>query len=84
MELFLQAVGWAGTTLIVLAYVLVSRQYVTGTSRTYQLMNLLGAIGVGINVFYHAAWPALALQIAWAIIAIASLVRPKHLSTASE
>jgi len=66
-----------GTILIVLAYFLVSRQYVTGKSKIYQLMNLFGALGVGVNVFHQEAWPALALQITWAIIAIISLIRPK-------
>ena len=77
MEVFIQAVGWVGTALIVLAYFLVSGEHVNGKSRIYQLMNLGGAIGVGINVFHQQAWPALALQITWAIIAIVSLVRQK-------
>ncbi|MBI2055211.1 MAG: hypothetical protein HYT39_03930 [Candidatus Sungbacteria bacterium] len=38
-------------------------------------MNLIGAIGVGANVLYQQAWPALALQVIWGIIAIATLVR---------
>ncbi len=49
MAIFIQGTGWIGTILIVLAYFLVSRQYVTGKSKIYQLMNLFGAIGVGIN-----------------------------------
>lgn len=76
MEIFIQTVGWIGTGLIVLAYFLISRQYMTGKSKVYQFMNLFGAIGVGINVFHQEAWPALALQIIWGIIAIASLIRP--------
>jgi len=77
MEILIQTAGWMGTILIVLAYFLVSRQYVTGKSKIYQLMNLFGALGVGVNVFHQEAWPALALQITWAIIAIISLIRPK-------
>ena len=76
-EMLIQTAGWIGTILIVLAYFLISHQYVTGKSKIYQLMNLFGAIGVGINVFHQEAWPALALQITWAIIAIISLIRPK-------
>ena len=77
MEIFIQAVGWVGTILIVVAYFLVSNQRVAGKSKTYQAMNLLGAIGVGVNVFHQQAWPALAFQIVWGIIAIISLLRPK-------
>jgi len=77
MEMVIQASGWAGTVLIVLAYFLVSNKYVDAENKVYQLMNLLGAIGVGINVFHKEAWPALALQVTWAIIAIVSLVRSR-------
>ncbi len=77
MEIFIEISGWIGTVMIVSAYFLVSREYVTGKNRIYQLMNLLGAIGVGLNVFHQEAWPALALQITWGIIAVVSLIRPK-------
>ncbi len=77
MEIAIQTSGWVGTILIVLAYFLVSRQFLAAKSRVYQLMNLFGAIGVGVNVFNQEAWPALALQIIWAIIAIISLIRPE-------
>lgn len=77
--MIIEIVGWIGTILIVSAYLLVSRQYVTGTSRVYQTMNLLGAIAIGINVFHQEAWPVLALQLAWGVIAVSSLIRPTTL-----
>lgn len=75
MENIAQIVGWIGTFFIVLAYFLVSSKKVDGSNTYYQLINLFGAVGVGINVFYQQAWPALALQIIWGIIAITSLLR---------
>jgi len=75
METFIQIFGWIGTFLIVLAYFLVSYKKVDGSSKVYQAMNLFGAIGVGINVFHQQAWPAVALQIVWGIIAIFSLIK---------
>ena len=77
MELFVQSSGWIGTILIILAYFLVSLQYVKGTNKIYQLMNLFGAIGVGINVLYQEAWPVLVLEVTWGIIATYSLVKNK-------
>jgi len=77
MEIIIQTVGWIGTMFTVLAYFLVSRQYATTKIKVYQFMNLFGSVGVGINVFHQEAWPALALQITWAIITVASLIRPK-------
>lgn len=78
MEILIQIVGWIGTFLIVLAYFLISRKKVDGESKLYHLMNLLGAFGVGVTVFHQKAWPALALQIIWGIIAIVALVNGKR------
>ncbi len=55
METFAQIAGWIGASLVVLAYFLVSYKKVQGDSRVYQLMNLVGAIGVGINASYEEA-----------------------------
>lgn len=75
MEIFAQIVGWIGAFLVVLAYFLVSYKKVQGDSRIYQLMNLVGAIGVGINASYQEAWPSFAIQIVWGIIAILALIK---------
>lgn len=74
MKIFVHVAGWVGTILIVLAYFLVSRQYITGASTLYQMMNLFGAFSMGINVFYQKAWPAVALQAIWAVIALSTLL----------
>lgn len=75
MELLIQIAGWVGTFLIVFAYYLISYKKIDSSSKAYQGMNLLGAIGVGINVFHQEAWPAVALQVVWGIIAILSLMK---------
>ena len=75
METLIQIVGWVGTFLIVFAYFLVSYKKVDGSSKIYRAMNLLGAIGVGVNVFYQQAWAAVALQVVWGIIAIVALIK---------
>lgn len=73
-ENLIQVIGWAGTALIVLAYFLNSHKKIDSANPYYQLLNLLGAVGVGINVLYHGAWPALALQVVWGTIAVISLL----------
>ena len=78
MELLTELAGWIGTLLIVSAYFLVSYKKISPSSRTYQVLNLVGAIGVGINVLYQQAWPALALQVAWAVIAISILLNKSN------
>lgn len=77
MAIFAHIIGWIGTSFVIIAYILVSAKKVTPTSNTYQLMNLLGAGGVGVNVWYQGAWPSVALQIVWGIIAVVSLVKTR-------
>ncbi|MFA5997060.1 MAG: hypothetical protein WC791_01070 [Candidatus Paceibacterota bacterium] len=75
MEIFIQVVGWVGTVLLILAYILVSSENVGPKSAVYQFMNLFGAIGVGINVFYSQSWPALVVNIFWGSIALWALLK---------
>mgnify|MGYP001566035656 CR=1 FL=1 len=75
-----QGIGWVGTFLIIFAYYLVSTKKVDGTNKSYQSLNLFGAICVGINVFYQQAWPAFALQIVWGAIAILTLLKHKSIT----
>ena len=70
-----ELLGWIGTVLIVGAYFLNSTNRIPNTSRAYQLMNLFGAIGVGVSVYYQEAWPAVALQATWGLIAIYSPIK---------
>ncbi|MEI8129877.1 MAG: hypothetical protein WCG55_00015 [bacterium] len=72
-----ETAGWIGTGLVVLAYVLVSTKRVHGTSVSYQLLNLFGAIGVGANVLYQHAIPSFVLQAIWACIALFALINAK-------
>ncbi len=75
METLIQIIGWVGAFLVVLAYILVSTKKVSGDSKPYQMLNLFGAIGVGVNVFHQKAWPALAIQLVWGVIAIIALAK---------
>lgn len=68
-------IGWIGAGLVITAYFLVSTKRLPPTSVTYQLMNLFGALGVGINVFVQRAYPSVAIQIVWASIAIFGLYK---------
>lgn len=75
MYLFSQIAGWIGTVLIVSMYFLDANKKIDNSSKTGSLINLLGAVGIGINVFYQQAWPAFVLQIVWGVIAVEVLVK---------
>lgn len=68
-------IGWIGAGLVIAAYFLVSTKKLSPTSSTYHLMNLIGAFGVGINVFSKGAYPSLAIQLVWAMIALYGLYK---------
>jgi hypothetical protein len=76
MDIF-SFLGWTGSALVLLAYWLNSSKYIEATSVSYQLMNLLGAIGLGINVFHQAAWPSFVVNAVWGVIACYALVKKK-------
>lgn len=78
MEILSPILGWIGTTLIFLAYLLISLKKVDSANVTYQLMNLVGAAALGVNVYYQQAWSALALEFVWGGIAIFSLLRARQ------
>ena len=75
MIFLFETLGWIGTALVLLAYFLVSNKKMGSSNKYYQLMNLFGAIGIGISVFYKEAWPALFLQITWGGIAMVALIK---------
>jgi len=73
LELAIEAVGWAGAALILLAYLLLSAGRLTGQSLVYQGMNVVGAAGFVVNGWWHGALPSAALNVLWLLIgAIAS------------
>jgi hypothetical protein len=73
IQLAVEAVGWAGAALILLAYLLLSAGRLTGQSLVYQGMNVVGAAGFVINGWWHGALPSAALNVLWLLIgAVAS------------
>jgi hypothetical protein len=73
LQLAVEVAGWAGATLILFAYLLLSAGKLTGQSLTYQGMNIVGATGFVINGWWHGAIPSAALNVLWLLIgAIAS------------
>jgi len=78
--MILEIIGWLGTILILIAYFLVSIKKIEPTSGKYQLLNLFGAIGVGLNSLIHRALPSVGINIAWMIIAIYALIRSRKTS----
>jgi hypothetical protein len=75
VDLAVEAVGWAGAVLILLAYLLLSAGRLSGQSRLYQGMNVVGAAGFVVNGWAHRALPSTALNVIWMLIGGVALWR---------
>ncbi|MEO7654992.1 MAG: hypothetical protein ABIS23_04825 [Sphingomicrobium sp.] len=72
-EFAIEAVGWSGALLILAAYLLLSMGRLTGQSRAYQWMNVVGAAGFVVNGWWHGALPSTSLNVVWMAIGIVAL-----------
>lgn len=68
IQIAVEIVGWAGAALILLAYLLLSAEKLTGQSLVYQGMNIVGAAGFVVNGWWHGAIPSAALNVLWLLI----------------
>ena len=74
-EVAVEILGWAGASLILLAYLLLSAGKVTGHSLVYQAMNVVGAAGFIVNGWWHGAIPSAVLNVIWMLIGTFALWR---------
>ena len=74
-EIAVEVAGWIGATLILLAYLLLSAGRLTGQSKLYQWMNVVGAAGFVVNGWWHGAKPSAALNVLWFVIGAVALMR---------
>lgn len=73
--LLVDAGGWVGAVALLLAYGLVSSGRLDGRSIRFQLLNLLGAVGLLGNGIWHGAWPSAALNAVWVVIGLVAVRR---------
>ncbi len=68
--------GYIGVTLILLAFFLLQAQRLQGSRLTYQMMNILGALGVLLSLLFgHFNLPAFMLEVAWIAIGMYGVLR---------
>ena len=69
--------GYIGVVLVLLAFLLLQAHKLHGNGLVYQLMNVLGAVGVALSLVFGVSpmnWPAFLMQVAWIIIGIYGVV----------
>lgn len=68
--------GYVGVALVLLAFFLLQAHKLRGNGLIYQLMNVVGALGVMLSLLFgHFNMPAFIMQVAWLIIGIFGTVR---------
>jgi hypothetical protein len=82
--LLVGAAGWAGAAALLLAYALVSTGRLGGRSIGFQVLNLVGSVGLLINGTWHGAWPSAALNAVWLVIGVTALIRIARAGRRSE
>ena len=75
MQILVEALGWMGGALILLAYALLSAQKIDAQSKTYQLLNIVGAAGFIVNSGFKGAYPSAVLNVIWVAIGVYALAR---------
>ena len=75
--------GFVGVLLVLLAFLLLQAHRLHGNGLTYQLMNILGALGVALSLLFGSFnASAFALEIAWMAIGVFGIVRSARLRRA--
>jgi len=72
---FLDAVGWLGACLLLVAYGLASFRKLRADSLAYQFMNGVGSLFLVVNTVYYHAYPSAVVNVVWITIATTAAVR---------
>ena len=75
MAFVINVSGWIGVAALLAAYWLVSMQKMTGDSRAFQGLNLVGAVLVLMNSLYYGAYPSVGVNAAWIAIGVYTLAK---------
>jgi hypothetical protein len=67
-------IGWIGALLLLGAYWAGVQKHLKPEGRTYNILNALGSIFMGINVFANEAYPSVAVNAIWLAIALNALL----------
>ena len=73
--LFADIVGWVGTGMIILAYAFSTFGLLRTDDSVYLILNVIGSIGIIIISIFKKTYQPAVLNIVWAAVAIAAIVR---------
>ncbi|MEV4090671.1 CBU_0592 family membrane protein [Streptosporangium saharense] len=75
MPLFVDLLGWISAAVMLYGYAMVSSSRMAGDGLPYQVINLVGSVALMVSATSHSAWPSAILNVAWAMIGVAAVIR---------
>lgn len=75
--MFIEIIGWIGSVLIVGAYLLNIQGKIDAKDTRYIWANLVGGICFIIHTYTHKAYPSVAVNIVWVVIALFAIFKKK-------
>jgi hypothetical protein len=75
LNILIDILGWVGAVALLVAYALISRGRFSGHSVPYQVLNVVGSVGLIVNTIYYGAYPSTFVNVVWIAIAILTLRR---------
>lgn len=70
-------IGTIGVTLLLIAFALNIAKKLSATSKTYLLLNILGAGLAGVSSYMIEFWPFVVLESVWVIATLIALLKPQ-------
>ncbi len=74
-HIVIEALGYIGAGLILLAYILVSTDRLKAKTVPYQVMNAAGASLLVVYLLERDAYPSVVLNAVWLLVAVLSLLK---------
>ncbi|MCY7352012.1 MAG: hypothetical protein LH606_15335 [Cytophagaceae bacterium] len=75
MNYLIESLGWIGSLVMLIAYILNLRGRWTNHHPLYLWFNVVGGVFLVINTYFHQAYAATGLEVVWVIVALPSLLK---------
>lgn len=74
IKIYSNSIGWLSAALIIAAYFLLSFDYVMKNDYVYNVLNLIGGIGLAYRVYLDKNYSNFVLEIIFVLIALKSII----------
>ncbi len=70
----IDVIGWIGAILLLIAYWAGVQKRLPPDGVTYNLLNAVGSLAIGVNVLANQAYPSVVLNAVWLAVALHALL----------